>query len=99
MSFKRLFPHKITVRNTRGVFFKSTHRFAGGLALGLVLRSGSRHLLSVTIRNVDQDTGTLLTAVGATDVGKPSRELKTERRIPEHERYSRLGSLPKWLEV
>lgn len=57
------------------VFFKSTHCVAGGLAFGLVLvfGPGSWHLLSVTIGNVDQDTGTLLTAVGTTEGGKSSR--------------------------
>ncbi len=51
-----------------GVFFKSTHCVAGGLVLVLVLGSSSRHLLDVSIRNVEQDTGTLLTAVRTVDV-------------------------------
>lgn len=40
-----------------------THCAVGGLALALFLGSSGRHLLDVSIRNVEQDTGTLLTAV------------------------------------
>lgn len=50
------------------VFFKTTHCVAGGLALALVLGSSSWHLLDVSIRNVEQDTGTLFTAVRTVDV-------------------------------
>lgn len=46
-----------------GFFLRSTHCFAGSLALALVLGSGSGHLLGVSIRNIEQHTRTLLTAV------------------------------------
>lgn len=59
-------------------FFKSTHFVVGGLALALVLGSSSRHLLCVSVRNVEQDTGTLLTAVRAVDGNH--RQIKTERQ-------------------
>lgn len=53
-----------------GVFSKNTHFVAGCLALALVFGSSSWHLLDVSIRNVEQDTGTLLTAVGTVDVNR-----------------------------
>lgn len=49
-----------------GFFLKGTHCVVGGLALALILGSSSWHLLGVTIRNVEQNAGALLTAVWAT---------------------------------
>lgn len=48
-------------------FIPRTHRVARCLALVLVLGSSCGHFFGVTIRDVEQDTGALLTAVRTTD--------------------------------
>lgn len=53
-----------------------THSAAGGLTLGFVFGSSSWHLLGVTIRNINQDTRTLLTAVGAADTNTVRHKLR-----------------------
>lgn len=54
---------------SRRVSRRAPHRAVGGLALAFILGSRSRHLLRVSVRNVDQDTRALLTAVGTEKKG------------------------------
>lgn len=60
------------------------HRFSSCLALALVLGASSGHLFRVSVWDIEQDTGTLLAAVGAKVTIKQSTELQMEHKSRKH---------------
>lgn len=59
----------------------NTHCVVRSLSLALFLGSGCWHLLSVAIRNVDEHTRTLLTAVGTADTTPVNKTVRQKNWI------------------